>query len=85
MVRGHGLTSGVPSDKLFVTMKTYTYTIHLEPAEEGGYVVSVPALPGCITQGETFDEAVAMAHDAIHCHIDGLLKDGEPFPKELVA
>jgi len=66
-------------------MKTYTYTIQLEPAEEGGYVVSAPALPGCITQGETFDEAVAMAHDAIHCYIEGLLKDGEPFPKELVA
>jgi predicted RNase H-like HicB family nuclease len=63
-------------------MKTYTYTIQLERAEEGGYVVSVPALPGCVTQGETFEEAVAMAQDAIQCYIEGLLKDGEPIPEE---
>jgi hypothetical protein len=35
-------------------MKTLTYTIHLEPAEEGGYTVTVPALPGCVTEGDTY-------------------------------
>jgi predicted RNase H-like HicB family nuclease len=44
--------------------RTYTYTIHLEPAEEGGYVVTIPTL-GCATQGETYDEAIAMAQDCI--------------------
>ena len=43
----------------------YKYTTIFEPAEEGGYVVSVPALPGCVTQGETFEEAQQMAKDAI--------------------
>lgn len=41
------------------------YAVILEPAEEGGYVVSVPVLPGCFTQGETVEEALDMAKDAI--------------------
>lgn len=45
--------------------KVYNFTTVFEKAKEGGFVVYVPALPGCITQGETFEEAEAMAHDAI--------------------
>jgi predicted RNase H-like HicB family nuclease len=61
----------------------YAYTILLHPdAEEGGYTVTVPALPGCVTQGETLEEAIAMARDAIRLHIEGLLADGEPVPQE---
>ena len=41
------------------------YQVLIAPAEEGGFTVTVPALPGCVTQGETFDEAVAMARDCI--------------------
>ena len=37
--------------------KVYSYTVLLEPAEEGGYTVTVPALPGCITEGDTLEEA----------------------------
>lgn len=62
--------------------KTYAYTIHLEPAEEGGYTVTVPALPGCITEGDTFDEAVAMAQDCIKGYLEALAKDGRPIPEE---
>jgi predicted RNase H-like HicB family nuclease len=59
------------------------YTIILHPdTEEGGYTVTVPALPGCITQGETLEEAIAMAKDAIRLHIESLLADGEPVPEE---
>ena len=39
--------------------------IEFEVAEEGGYVVSVPELPGCLTEGDTFEEAVAMIEDAM--------------------
>ncbi len=61
----------------------YTYTIILHPdPEEGGYTVTVPALPGCVTQGETLEEAITMAKDAIRLHIDSLLADGEPVPEE---
>lgn len=63
-------------------MKTYTYTVHLEPAEEGGYTVYVPALPGCVTQGETYSEAIIMAREAILCYLESLIKDGEPIPEE---
>ena len=63
-------------------METYTYTVHLEPAEEGGYVVTVPALPGCITQGETYEDALAMAEDCIRGFLEALMKAGLPIPKE---
>ena len=42
-------------------MQVQTYTARIEPAEEGGYDVFVPALPGCVTQGDTCEEAVARA------------------------
>lgn len=48
--------------------QVYNYTVIFEPAEEGGYVVHVPALPGCATQGNTFEEAEAMAKDAIEIY-----------------
>jgi predicted RNase H-like HicB family nuclease len=59
------------------------YTIILDPdEEEGGYTVTVPALPGCITQGETLEEAIAMARDAIQGYLEALVKDGQPIPEE---
>ena len=64
-------------------MSNYRYTIILHPdQEEGGYTVTVPTLPGCITQGETMDDAIAMAKDAIRLHIKFLLADGQPVPQE---
>ena len=63
--------------------REYAYTIFLQPDEEdGGCTVTVPALPGCVTQGETLEEAIAMAKDAIQGYIESLLKDGEPIPEE---
>lgn len=62
--------------------KTLTYTIHLEPSEEGGYTVTVPALPGCVTQGETYEEAVAMAREAIALYLEVLIEDGDTIPRE---
>ncbi|MHB8598825.1 MAG: type II toxin-antitoxin system HicB family antitoxin [Ktedonobacteraceae bacterium] len=64
-------------------MSSYQYTIILHPdPEDGGYTVTVPALPGCITQGDTLEEAIAMAKDAIRLHVESLIADGEPVPKE---
>lgn len=45
-------------------MARYTYTVVLIP-EDGAYVVHVPALPGCVTQGASVEDALAMAEDAI--------------------
>jgi len=64
-------------------MSEYTYTIILEPdPEEGGYTVTVPALPGCVTQGETIEEAIVMAKDAIRLFIETLMAEGQPVPLE---
>ena len=62
--------------------RTYSYTIHLEPAEEGGFTVTVPALPGCVTEGDTYEEAITMAKDAIIGYIETLIEDGQPVPVE---
>ena len=45
--------------------KILKYTAIFEPAEEGGYIVTVPALPGCVSQGDTFEKATTMIKDAI--------------------
>lgn len=63
-------------------MKSLVYTVNIEPVEEGGYFVSVPALPGCFTQGETYDEAMLMAEDAIRLWVETLEKNGESVPQE---
>ena len=63
----------------------YSYTVLFEPAEEGGYVVTCPALPGVVTQGETIEEARAMAEDAIRGYLESLLKDGLPIPPDAAA
>jgi antitoxin HicB len=60
----------------------YSYTVLFEPAEEGGYVVTCPALPGVVTQGETLEEARAMAEDAIRGYLESLLKDGLSIPAD---
>ena len=67
---------------ILLGMKTYAYTVRIEPAEEGGFNVFVPALPGCVTQGATYAEAVAMAQEAIHAFLESLIEDGDPVPEE---
>lgn len=62
--------------------KILNYTVIFEPAEEGGFIVHVPALPGCHTQGETLDEAYKMAQDAILGYIETLRELKEEIPKE---
>ncbi|MCB9487924.1 MAG: type II toxin-antitoxin system HicB family antitoxin [Deltaproteobacteria bacterium] len=61
----------------------HSYTVLFEPAEEGGYVVHVPALPGCVTQGETLDEAREMAADAIRLYLEVLEDEGRPIPPDV--
>jgi len=59
------------------------YTVVLEPdTERRGYTVRVPALPGCITEGRTREEALANAKEAIAGFIEGLRKAGDPVPEE---
>lgn len=61
---------------------TYTYKIHLHKEAEGGFTVSVPVLPGCITYGEDVDEAITMAKEAIELYIEELHKRSEAIPDD---
>jgi len=61
---------------------TYTFTMLFEPAEEGGYVVTCPALPGLVTEGDTMEEARRMAEDALRLYLETLIEDGVPIPTD---
>ena len=61
--------------------RRYTIVLRAELAN-GSHTVTVPALPGIVTQGRDLEDAIAMANDAIRCHIEGLLQDGLPVPEE---
>ncbi len=60
----------------------YRYTVVFEPAEEGGYIVTVPALPGLVTEGDSLEEAREMVKDAIRGYLESLQKHGEEIPLE---
>ncbi len=60
----------------------FNFTVIFEPAEEGGYIVICPALPGLVTEGDTLEEARQMARDAIRAYLESLHKDGLPIPPD---
>lgn len=64
---------------------TRTYTVVLERDEDGGFVVTCPALPGLVTEGETFEEAMRMGEEAITGYLESLAKDNLPLPEERQA
>lgn len=55
-----------------------SYRIIFRPEPEGGFTVTVPALPGCVTYGETLEEARSMAKEAIELYLTSLEKHGDP-------
>lgn len=59
------------------------YTVILEPQEEGGFTVTVPALPGCVSEGETREEAIRNIREAIELYIEVLKEDGKPIPQDV--
>lgn len=63
-------------------MRQLSYRILLRKEPAGGYTVIVPSLPGCITYGETIEEAVEMAKEAIEAYIESLQEHGERIPTE---
>lgn len=67
---------------IILSMGMYTYVAKIEEADEGGYVASFPSLPGCYTQGETIEEAIAMAKEVLELHLSVLKDAGEAIPKE---
>ena len=65
------------------TMGRLTYSIIIHPPEQEGdaFFVEVPALPGCVTQGDTFEEALEMAREAVKGFVQMLRDSGEPVPE----
>ena len=63
-------------------MKVRNYRIFLRKEPEGGYTVTVPSLPGCVTYGETVELAREMAREAIELYIETLKAHGEDIPVE---
>jgi len=64
-------------------MNKYNFTVVYEKQSDGTYVVSVPALPGCHTEGRTFEEAQTMVAEAIRSYIGSLRKHGEKIPTDI--
>ena len=58
------------------------YKVIFEPQEEGGYTATVPSLPGCISEGDTYDEALANIREAMALYLESLQADGLAIPEE---
>ena len=63
-------------------MRIYTFRTIIEPDENDTFHGYVPSLPGCHTCGDTLKETKKNLKEAIKCHVQGLLMDGEPVPRE---
>jgi len=61
-------------------MDKYIYPAIFDPCEEGGYIVTFPDLPGCITEGDNVEEALSMAKEAMALHLWGMEDDGDTIP-----
>lgn len=62
---------------------SYTYSIVLTPAEEGGFTVTVPSLPEAHTEGDTLEEALANAKECIELSLECRIANGEEVPHEI--
>lgn len=62
--------------------KILSYRILLRREPEGGYTVTVPTLPGCVTFGSDIPEAIEMAREAIELYLESLIAHGESIPSE---
>jgi predicted RNase H-like HicB family nuclease len=63
-------------------MRILNFTVVMTPDIAGGYVVTCPALPGLVTEGDTLEQARLMATDAIQGYLESLRKHGEPIPTD---
>lgn len=62
--------------------KILKYDVIFEEQQVGGYTVTVPSLPGCISEGDTFEEAKENIAEAITLYLEDLKADGEKIPQE---
>ena len=70
--------SEVPSQ----AWKSRHFHIRFHRAEEGGYVVTIPEMPGCVTEADTFEEGLEMIKDALEGLLEVAVEDGDPIPEQ---
>ncbi len=58
------------------------YKVIFVPQNEGGFTAAVPSLPGCISEGDTYEEALSNIREAVDLYIESLQADGLPIPDE---
>ncbi|MFV1917335.1 MAG: type II toxin-antitoxin system HicB family antitoxin [Patescibacteria group bacterium] len=64
-----------------IVEKVLRYNAIFEPAEEGGFTITVPKLPGVVTEGDTFEQAMERVKDAVEGHLQILQEAGEEIPE----
>ncbi len=69
-------------DMIYVEVHAMGYTVIVEQEPDGGYVVHALSLPGCVSQGDTREEALANIREAMKLYIEDCIKAGDPVPKE---
>lgn len=62
-------------------MAKYIFPAVFDPNEDGSYTITFPDLPGCVTEGDSMDEALLMAADAMALHLYGMERDGDIIPQ----
>lgn len=65
-----------------ITQKIYHYTAVFEPDEIGGFTVIIPSLPGCISEGDTFEEALKNIKEAANLYLEVIKEKKEDIPSE---
>ena len=58
-----------------------TFLVAIHKDSNSSYGVSIPDLPGCVTAGDTIEDALVMAKEAIELHLAGMLDDGVELPE----
>lgn len=61
-------------------MKNFAFPIHLTREDDGGFCVACPSLPGCHSQGDSLEEALANIREAIELTVEDMLAEGESIP-----
>ena len=62
-------------------MKTYVFSVEVEE-DDGRWVAEVPSLPGCVTEGDTKEEAVDALREATQAYLEVMIEHGDPVPVE---